>query len=691
MFDSSHSRDLDWIVHLYAHHGDDLQRIDRSLKLFESVIYDKEIKPGRNLSTTLVNFVAVTNDIEQAAAVISILARSEDTYYSLDELLPAFSFGTDPDEIAGIIQALNRAEDYTYQAAVSALVSQKPNPFLRSAIARRILADDQKTLKRMASIHQLLIALGGKSPQLDSVPETGTDWMSVYPRALHTELARLAQQTSRAEAIGRETLGKDIPDPRRLQKEIDSILAKIGDCLDGAESAKQSHLQQRVANLEQRRDQPANVSSARMATLIAKLSNRVDHESIERFVQACRKGVAEIISDRYQMDRVPDELLAPPLDAVLADILALSKPMRQLGLRLVFETLNRSTRRFDIEPANDAFCSGLVAKGINMDVWVGDTFETFSKTASGVPYRLSFTRDVMDFLLMGFHFDTCLSPGDCNFFSTVTNAVDINKRVVYGKTESGNIIGRCLFALNDDGHILTYHRYAHDSDDKFAESVDHFATELASAMNSRLTDRGTVASLVAKEWYDDGANGIGDSETITDAIRKLMTDAEPSSLCVKLTDLLSRDEICSRIDELTSMDELANRPDALRGFLTGLAQDDALTPLQRFVVARVAYRHAQSDVTLELLAQVPPKRVIEIIRRTQCDYCSVFHGVGSYRDVFDMMVAFNPTIAIRVMRASRGKRSRDDLLDGNPVRRKALARAHKTLGRIQIAQQLARV
>jgi len=680
--------DLDWIIELSTFHDLSYRSIDQSLRLFEQMIYDHQARPGQNLLDSLNEFVQVTSDLDQASKVAAILARMEDSYYSIEELRPAFAFGDDADEIAAILAAFDQSDYYEIVTASSLLTSLASDPFLRPAIVRRILADDRKTLRRIASAQQLSVALGDKPPLHDYRASDIEDWMSIYPEEFRTELKNLVQHTSRAEAICKEILGKEFPNPQHLQSEIDAIASKL-DRIGGIEHpGKRSHLKQRLDNLRDRLQQPAIASPARIANLNEKLRWRVEHECIERFVESSRDRIVPILCDRYQIDQLPDELLNPPLDAVLADTLKLSQPMKELGLRLIFETLSRSTRKFDSEPANVTFQSDLEQKGINIDPWLSDTFETRAKTSGGIPYRLSFTRDVIDFLLMGFHFGTCLSPGDCNFFSTVANAVDINKRVVYGKTESGKLIGRCLFALNDDGHILTYHRYAHEAKDRFDLAVDHFAAELAVAMNSSLTKQGTVQNLIAKSWYDDGAIGEDNSAAIDDSIRSLFSSEAPGKLFAGLLAVISRDQICNRLDELVSFEELAKRRDALRGFLSSLAFDDSLSRSQRLVVARVAFDQNNTEVALRSLARIPHKQLIEIVKRTRCDSCNVFHGIGSYRDVFQMVVEFNPTVALRVIRASRETRCSDDLMEKNPTRRRALARAHRKLGRKQFAERL---
>ncbi len=86
--------------------------------------------------------------------------------------------------------------------------------------------------------------------------------------------------------------------------------------------------------------------------------------------------------------------------------------------------------------------------------------------------------------------------------------MDANKRVLYGRTLDGQVIGRCLFALTNRGRIQTFHRYAHSSGSEFSESVDLFAEQLANAMGTTLTDTGSIPCLVSKEWYNDGAYSV---------------------------------------------------------------------------------------------------------------------------------------------------------------------------------------
>ena len=62
---------------------------------------------------------------------------------------------------------------------------------------------------------------------------------------------------------------------------------------------------------------------------------------------------------------------------------------------------------------------------------------------------------------MGNLFNTCLSVGDSNAFSTVANACEINKQVLYLSNEKGHIIGRKLIALSKNGNLYGFNTYGH--------------------------------------------------------------------------------------------------------------------------------------------------------------------------------------------------------------------------------------
>jgi hypothetical protein len=109
---------------------------------------------------------------------------------------------------------------------------------------------------------------------------------------------------------------------------------------------------------------------------------------------------------------------------------------------------------------------------------------------------------------MGNYFDTCLSFQGINSFSTVANAAELNKRVIYARDEGGHIVGRKLIGLNENGCLVGFRTYnALDSKDHrlvLHRIFQRYAQELAQRAGLDLADDGTVPKLFAEEWYDDG-------------------------------------------------------------------------------------------------------------------------------------------------------------------------------------------
>ena len=143
------------------------------------------------------------------------------------------------------------------------------------------------------------------------------------------------------------------------------------------------------------------------------------------------------------------------------------------------------------------------ARGVDPGPWLDDAAHVVT-AGDGRPVELALCSDPLEVFAMGAHFDTCLAPDGCNFFSVVTNAADVNKRVLYARRD-GQVVGRCLLALTDASHILTFNAYAHDGRLELERLVRAHAEALAARMGTHLAARGRVSTLLGRDWYDDGA------------------------------------------------------------------------------------------------------------------------------------------------------------------------------------------
>jgi len=165
------------------------------------------------------------------------------------------------------------------------------------------------------------------------------------------------------------------------------------------------------------------------------------------------------------------------------------------------------------------------ARGIDVTVWL-DTNPQVVRVRHGggwQRYTLWLENDPLHVLQMGNYFGTCLSvAGGCNAFSTIANAVELNKRVLYLRDTTGTIVGRKLLGLTAEGCLLGFHTYCSVQNDSLRNTlcaaIDHYCRSLAKRCHTPLADDGVVPTLFAEDWYDDGAVGWDDTDPPTPAL-----------------------------------------------------------------------------------------------------------------------------------------------------------------------------
>ncbi|WP_286177420.1 hypothetical protein [Stieleria mannarensis] len=653
----------------------------RAVRLLERTVYDLQLDLGPALMASLVEFAQATNDDSLSCSIIDPLSQNPDDTYVDAGIRIAILYGDSPGEMAQILVSLKEIGDLDeLEKELSPLAG---DPALQRMIAKRIIAGQIASLKPLTSVIGILNHLDRPLPAREVVSQP-LDWCSRFPGDLRSALQSLSESTPDAERIAEKILGRFFPTREALQQQIDALLEKLDRGLPpGGDEAR---MYRRLDNLQRRLDEGGCVSPARQCALIEKLERRAEAETLQRYTGQCRQQVATAIGDRFGVQEFPEDLLASPLDRVLREITRLGKPMRHLGIRLLFQSAHRTTRSFDEEPKNLAFARRMESIGINLRPWLSDQLRLPAQMADGTPYELGFTREAIDILLMGFHFDTCLSPDSFNFFSTVANAVDLNKRVVYGKTEAGKVVGRCLFALNESGEILTYHRYSHDAQDGFADAVDRFAIRLAGEMQTCLGSGGQVAKLVANDWYDDGPVGgslqwLGEGGIVGDLVKRVESD----QLLPELIGAVGENVLRQRVVEVATSAYLRDRSEFLSALLDRFGSE--LSFRQRFTVA---VNVEPANLSTRLLSHMRWSEIIRLVHRHQCNECDVFHGIAEYGRVFRVLTQFHPSLGLRAIRASRSSSIQNDLQDPNPTRRRALIEAHRQLGRQHLVERLSR-
>lgn len=113
--------------------------------------------------------------------------------------------------------------------------------------------------------------------------------------------------------------------------------------------------------------------------------------------------------------------------------------------------------------------------------------------------------DPFQYLFMGeYGFASCLSMHGSYFWSAVSNAIDVDKAVIWAKEPGGNIVGRRLIALTPGG-IVSYRTYSNYRGLALDGFFRDFIREYAAHCNTVCARKGKVGPLLSDNWYDDCA------------------------------------------------------------------------------------------------------------------------------------------------------------------------------------------
>jgi hypothetical protein len=422
----------------------------------------------------------------------------------------------------------------------------------------------------------------------DLDPSSVPPWISRYPAALTAALLRLASVDSDAEATAARRLADTLPDPADLEREAAALRAR---------APLAPRLATRLANLEARLADPPLPSPQKLARLAAKLEQAALALGLERLTSLTFAAATARLLRTFGLGEWPADW---PRDRktvhAVQSLQHLEPADRQLAGRLLLARTGAPPWDLRDEPPNRRYLDELRRRGLRVEPWLDDASTTIEL---GGPLELALCSDPLQIFQMGAHFQTCLSPGGMNFFSVVANAADANKRVLYAR-RGDRVVGRCLFALTDDARLLVFHPYCHESID-FRAVVTAYALALAERMGTELAASGPVATLLARDWYDDGAHDlVGRFAALHDEQQLDLSTIEPTALPGRLRQLLGR-----ALDELTlptvlSLPGLHRRPELvlpLAPYLLALS-----APVTRVTAASLALRAGAADLADRLLA-----------------------------------------------------------------------------------------
>lgn len=256
---------------------------------------------------------------------------------------------------------------------------------------------------------------------------------------------------------------------------------------------------------------------------------------------------------------------------------------------------------------------------------------------------------------------------------------------MYGKAESGRVIGRCLFVLADSGALLTYRRFAHNAKDGFEEEVNRFAEQLAKAMCTTPATDGHVSNLVAKEWYDDGAipnESLYDLQNPDGLVRTILRTEDVSRILPKLLAVFaSQAALKGMLGVVLSLDDFQQRKEIIEPLIEMFGFDATVPWAERFRLAILAHQAGKKTKAQEIVGRLRLNSLPRRLKRLGCRWDAAFRGIGSCREVFNLLSECNPSIALRAIRTTRPWNVRLDAEETNPDRRVAIARCHELLGK----------
>ncbi|MCP3915270.1 MAG: hypothetical protein GY711_06925 [bacterium] len=415
-----------------------------------------------------------------------------------------------------------------------------------------LVKDGQRQrLREFARLHLAATALTPDGPSEEPpIQSASTDDFPWVPQELR-DAARDLQAIDGPESLDR-ALRDDVMRPERIEAEVEALKER----LPAADPRWAPHLAARLETLRRRMSQPPHLTPARVAACRTRIDRRTRMARLAAWERTLQGSLERHLPVGFA---ALQERTMPNMVSALA---ALRRAARDLAWHLI---ALRGTAAADLrdEPANAAWRRRMGARGLNLASWIDPAPGPEVLSPQGRILRFAFETDTLEIFQMGRWFGTCLSPGDFNFFSTVANAADLNKRVLVARDPRGKVQVRCLFALTRRGELLAFHVYAHEEGPWARAQVHTIAVELARSVGTRLVPEGEVETLVAPAWYDDGPIDLTGRLELFRANGPLVSairTAEPSRLPGLLEEELGVELLDSALDQIITHDVFAEEP-----------------------------------------------------------------------------------------------------------------------------------
>jgi len=583
--------DISW--YYYKGTPEELRRIGRTLRYWFTELDQKE------LSWDIVELAHAIYDETKIHLFSRVLARKEhrNQYYSTEAIQTSARLAENDKEFTQLLALTQKIDDEkegfaeedmeNLAALTRLLVDTTWRDDLRVTFLNNEISGVLDVAETVAVLDKRKIAV----PLPVMQEQVTTDWIQYFPENFSESLRRLASLTSRAEQIAVRKLHTLVFAPESIRSEIRLLERRL---VDFPDNSANDRIRKRIGNLRERMiTQPAQQpTESRLRQLHKKLDRRIRQIFFEQLRRSSSELLEQKLCKELDLETFPETWHKSLNRKIVLGILSLDKPVvKRLGIRLLRSIAGVAPWNYRDEPKNVKFVEKLTGQGIQLKPWLTPDPPVKIVSAAGQPLMLGFETDPMEIMKMGAPFGTCLSPWDFNFFSTIANTLDINKRVLYGRDMKGAIQARCLIALTDGGELLAFHPYAHDKEFGFREIVTEFLTRLAKRMNTLVIDNGTVSKLVSPEWYDDGSIAMSDVLTFLKdgtEFRKKLETLEPGRLLAELEKELAPHPLRSFVlPPMLDLPEIERRPELARPLIplvtSALSSDHLVKMIQLLV------------------------------------------------------------------------------------------------------------
>jgi hypothetical protein len=198
---------------------------------------------------------------------------------------------------------------------------------------------------------------------------------------------------------------------------------------------------------------------------------------------------------------------------------------------------------------------------LRLAAWMAERREEL--TVEGASYVVALEEDPLEVLRMGIPFGTCLALADgCNAASTVLNAIDGNKRVLYVRGPGGKVVARKLIAISKELKIVGYNFYVSmrgPGERAIRSAVDAMCRAISVEVGAPLAGTGEPEQIHEGFWYDDGTVPWGEDVDVASYCRSLDLAMPPKwfdAIATEARGRLAMDEgdVDSAISVLTRWD-----------------------------------------------------------------------------------------------------------------------------------------